>query len=188
MKVEKQLYDEYVTAKAEIKQLQQKAEDIQQKKADYLARKNILEIDLERAKRQNKNDEKTHILGQTSDAQINASREKVRQIETELGEINIFLDNVDSVINNNIPNEITKQVLAMQTAKKHYCAAVRDPILEEIRNNETLKDKLIQAYIAHTSGGLDNNDWYGWIRGILKAPTHEELQLHLKAFKESHNL
>jgi hypothetical protein len=45
-----QHHDEYVTAKAELAQLKQQAEAIQQKKADYITRKALLGIDLERAK------------------------------------------------------------------------------------------------------------------------------------------
>lgn len=183
-----QHHDDYVTAKAELAQLKQQAEAIQQKKADYLTRKALLGIDLERAKRQSKNDEKAHILGQISDEQIHLSREKVRQIETELSEINIFLENVDSVLIDSIPQQIIELNRAITKAKQRYCAAVRDPLLEEIRNDKTLKDKLTEAYIADTSGGLSNNDWYGWMKGIMKAPTHEEFQIHLKAFRESHGL
>src|SRR5690606_11756958 len=142
------------------KQLQQQDSTIQQRKADCLTRKAVLGIDLERAKRQSKNDEKAHSLGQITDEQINASREKVRQIETELSEISIFLDNVDSVLIDSIPQQIVELNRAVTKAKQRYCAAVCDPILEEIRNDETLKDKLTEAYIAHTSGGLSNNDWY----------------------------
>ena len=56
-----QHHDEYVTAKAKVKQLQQQAEAIQQRKADCLTRKAVLGIDLERAKKQSKNDEKATI-------------------------------------------------------------------------------------------------------------------------------
>lgn len=184
-----QHHDDYVTAKAELAQLKQQAEAIQQKKADYLTRKAVLGIDLERAKKQSKSDEKAHILGQITDEQIHASREKVRQIETELNEINIFLDNVDSVLNDSIPQQTHELTKAQIKAEQRYCAAVCDPILDEVRNDDALKDKLLNAYVAQINGNRYTSfRWEHWIASILPAPTHEELQLKSKAFRESHGL
>lgn len=183
-----QHHDDYVTAKAELAQLKQQAEAIQQKKADCLTRKALLGIDLERAKKQSRNDEKSYILGQISDKQIHASREKVRQIETELSEINIFLDNVDSVLIDSIPQQIVELNRAITKAKQRYYTAVRDPIIDRIRNDETLKDELQNAYAAQISGELGAQKWEFWLASVLPAPTHEEIQLKSKAFRESHGL
>ena len=183
-----QHHDEYVTAKAKVEQLKQQAEAIQQRKADCLTRKAVLGIDLERAKKQSKNDEKAHILGQITDEQIHASREKVRQIENELSEINIFLDNVDPVLSDSIPKQIVESSRAITKARQRYCTAVRDPIIDRIRNNETLKDELQNAYVAQISGDLSAPKWEFWLASVLPAPTHEEIQIKSKAFRESHGL
>jgi len=183
-----QHHDDYVNAKAKVKQLKQQAEAIQQRKADCLTRKAVLGIDLERSKRQSKNDEKSYILGQISDEQIHASREKVRQIETELDEINIFLENVDSVLIDSIPRQIVELNNAITKARQRYYAAVCDPIIDGIRNNETLKDELQNAYVAQISGNLGAPKWEFWLASILPSPTHEEIQLKSKAFRESHGL
>ncbi|MCP5245955.1 MAG: hypothetical protein H6937_08395 [Burkholderiales bacterium] len=60
-----QYHDDYITAKAKVEQLKQQAEAIQQRKADCLTRKAVLGIDLERAKRQSKNDEKATFWGRS---------------------------------------------------------------------------------------------------------------------------
>lgn len=183
-----QHHDDYVTSKTKLAQLKQQAEAIQQKKADYVTRKALLGIDLERAKKQSKHDEKSYILGQISDEQINASREKVRQIETELNEINIFLDNVDAVLIDSIPQQIIELNRAITKAKQRYYAAVCDPIIDEIRNNETLKDELQNAYVAQMSGNLGAPKWEFWLASIFPSPTHGEIQLKSKALRDSHGL
>lgn len=180
-------HKEYLTYSARYKELVEQQAEVEKKKIDNIQKLQKLEYDHELAAKQNKKDEINYIRGELTEDEIKASRRKVSESDEMVQESRRFHDLVDKALSD-IQAELIRTINNQDSFKKMYCTNVKDDLVKEIDTDNTIRQKLIEAYSVSSMTTISEINWSGFLGSVFSRPSMDELKKCSADFRESHNL
>ncbi|SFL40865.1 hypothetical protein SAMN05216302_10815 [Nitrosomonas aestuarii] len=189
MKTIKESYNELLAAKTKYANLQTQQSAVQSKEISAGHDISNLRFDLVKIEKRHTQIEKLFIRGEIDEAELAASKAKLKDLHERIDEAQRMKELAASAIPD-INAEIRDTVDQSRAATRNYCMGVKQQIIDSI--DDKIRKTLIEAYAAVKIPGEysihGETNWTKFITEVFPEPVAPDVKKAIDEFKAEHKI